>query len=83
METNQNHDYSQTCNESDDFSLQTNRQTLRHNIYIIIVIIITRVVMYGTIPPAARGGGATYADVSHFHHNAQCTHLCGIVVGSA
>ena len=29
--------------------------------------------MYGAIPPAARGGGATYADVSHFHHKAQCT----------
>ena len=36
METNQNHDYSQTCKGSDDFSLQTNTQTLHHNIYITI-----------------------------------------------
>ena len=47
METNQNHDYLQTCNESDDFSLQTNRQTLRHNIYIIIIISLLHPIQVG------------------------------------
>ena len=41
METNQNHDYSQTCKGSDHFSLQTDTQTLHHNIYIIITEMMT------------------------------------------
>ena len=44
-------DYRRLPGGSDDFSLQTNRQTLRHNIYIIIIIIKIIIIITAIIQP--------------------------------